>query len=180
MKGWFTSWPLERFTGLGLLAIALVFMVLLGALARQGLQSLTWPATSGTVTDSRVSWDLSGGKSRYSARVEYAYTVDGREYRSGQRTYRSSEPTETYALSVVARLPQGQGVRVHYDPAAPGRAVLEPGTDVFILGALGVSVLTLLAGLGITVSTVPAVSILLERRRHDAARRMNSREPQRA
>ncbi|PYE53165.1 DUF3592 domain-containing protein [Deinococcus yavapaiensis] len=165
MKSVFASWPLERFVGLGLLVVALIFTLLLGALTQRGLRSLAWPTTSGTVTDSRVAWSLSDGKTRYSARVEYVYTVAGRTYRSSQRTYRSSESSEAYARDIVARLPKGRRVSVHFDPAAPARAVLEPGTDVFVLGALAVSVVVLLIGAGVFVRTVAPVSTWLERRR---------------
>lgn len=151
----FAAWPLERLVGLGLIAVALLFTLLLGALAQRGLRSLTWPVIPG---------------------VEYTYNIGGRTYRSRTWTYRSQEPTEAFARRVVARYARGRPVGVHYDPAAPGRAVLEPGTDVFVLGALGVSALILLIGTGLTVSTVPPVSTLLVQRRI-RARRTNRRGP---
>ncbi|WP_019588564.1 DUF3592 domain-containing protein [Deinococcus apachensis] len=180
------AWPLERLVGLGLVAAALIFTLLLGALAQRGLRSLTWPVIAGVVTQSRVSWSLSDGKSRYSAQVEYTYDLAGHAYRSRTWTYRSQEPTEAFAGRIVARYPEGHAVSVHYDPAAPSRAVLEPGTDVFVLAALGVSALILILGLGLTVSTIPPVSTLLEQsgqhaaRRRLEARRANARGPQRS
>lgn len=171
MKRAFASWPIERFVGLGILTAGLIFALLLAAIANLGLRSSAWPTTSGVITSSEVAWYRSDGKTRYAASLEYTYVLEGRPYRSSRRTYRSSEPTEAYARGVTARFPKGREVRVHYDPADPRRAVLEPGTDAIVLGALVTSGIVSLIGAGVLVGTVAPVATLLERRRHRAARR---------
>ncbi|GGL88074.1 hypothetical protein GCM10010840_27670 [Deinococcus aerolatus] len=147
------SWPLERVVGLGILSVTLMFALGLGGLAHLGHRTLTWPTTPGTVTDSRLSRSLSGEKERYTAHVESSSAVGGQGYRSQQVTRRSSPPDEAFARRVLARYPKGRPVQVHYAPATPGQAVLEPGTDAFILGALAVATVVLLVGGGVFVST---------------------------
>lgn len=164
------AWPVERLMGLGLLTVALIAALILGPLTWHGLRSASWPTAPGVVTDSRVTLSLSSGTTRYWAHVEAAYTVMGRPYRTQRRTYRSSESAESAVRGAVARYPEGRTVRVHYDPAVPARAVLEPGTDPVVFGAFALTVLVTLLGAAITLSTLPVVATTLQRRRPVTAR----------
>ncbi len=59
--------------------------------------------------------------------VEYAYRVDGRDHH-GARIAFGAEVAGGRALAeaTTARYPKGSAVTVHYDPANPAFAVLEP------------------------------------------------------
>ncbi len=62
--------------------------------------------------------------------VEYAYTVNGHEYRSRQIQLDDDGGGESAddAKKMAARYSEGSEVDVHYDPANPGSAALEKPT----------------------------------------------------
>ncbi|REJ86770.1 MAG: DUF3592 domain-containing protein [Planctomycetota bacterium] len=111
--------------------------------------SQNWPVASGAVTDSRVTTSQSDESTLYRAEVLYSYEVDGREYSSdvvwfggNSSTSRRSGPAET-----VARYPVGAEVKVHYNPADPAVAVLEPGAYFSTYSLFGTGLLCLTIGI---------------------------------
>ena len=73
--------------------------------------------------------------------VEYAYTVNGHEYRSRQIQLDDDGGGEAGddAKKMAARYPEGGDVEVHYDPANPGSAALErPGGPAWYLLVIAV------------------------------------------
>jgi hypothetical protein len=92
----------------------------------------SWPSTPGRVVASGTEAlpVPSGGprstdtELRNFARVEYVYTVGGREYRCDRVSI--GENTGNFEVpETSARYPVGKAVTVYYDPANPEQAVLE-------------------------------------------------------
>lgn len=98
---------------------------------RDALASRDWPTTPGTVIESRLRpYATNSGADVKYAHVVFAYEVGGRRYRASTPEW--SLITAGWgadAEGIVARYPRGSEVLVHYDPAAPQRAVLRPGPE---------------------------------------------------
>jgi Protein of unknown function (DUF3592) len=64
----------------------------------------------------------------YVPHIEYAYTVNGRSYRS-LRYYYTAIGTRSFAeaKAIVSQYPPGATVRAWYDPASPADSVLDNG-----------------------------------------------------
>lgn len=94
------------------------------------LESRSWPKARGIVMDSKLE---EGGR-KFRAQVSYRFTVDGQEFVGNRACFGDSDKTSWSwaARGIAARYHSGQTVTVHYDPAKPSEAVLEPG----ISGAL--------------------------------------------
>jgi hypothetical protein len=89
--------------------------------------ALEWKTTTGRVLKSRV--EVSGGETAsVTARVEYAYDVNGRAYqsdqiRAGDTVMRITSSGDAY--KTIDRYPVGAIVTVYYNPANPAEAALE-------------------------------------------------------
>ena len=146
------------FIGAGLISIAAVIQQ-----AHDGSASLQWPTAVGVVEQASLDrgW-THGGERTYSPHIVYRYAVMGREYSSDQITVGSSgtpRPGETgrqLAESILAQYPVGASIPVYYDPGAPARAVLEPGSVRGNGGTLGLAISVLMTLLGILVLLVCA------------------------
>jgi hypothetical protein len=107
---------------------------------QQGRVSARWPTASGTVTQSDVIEeeieDTDNDNDKSQVRMIHRYQVDLRyAYQVGQRDFTGLAPnfgwtgiygTREAAEKAAAQYTRGQAVVVHYDPAQPGNAVLEP------------------------------------------------------
>jgi len=140
------------FVALGLLVTAWGFSTLSRAKA-----SKSWPSVEGTVLSSEVTedWDTTtssrGGRRResvtYGAEVSYQYAVDGRSYTSTRVSFGQYQSSNCgHAAGIVGRYPEGKKVDVHYDPASPGTAVLEPGAGGGAYIPLLIGVVFVIAG----------------------------------
>ncbi|MDG4554234.1 MAG: DUF3592 domain-containing protein [Candidatus Competibacter sp.] len=94
--------------------------------------SESWPHARGTVLDaSVVTLRIPRGKTSvtgYRARVEFEYSVAGSAHRGDLLSFcQPSSLERSVAEARLARYPGGAPVEVRYDPANPGRGVLEPG-----------------------------------------------------
>jgi hypothetical protein len=118
-------------TGFGLLALMLFEGSRYGAKTGSA-----WPTVRGKVVDSGTeSYRARVNKTRvtsYAPVVEYAYVVNGHEYRSRQIKLdeSASDETQVDAEKIAARYPKDNEVEVHYDPASPGNAALERPTGI--------------------------------------------------
>jgi hypothetical protein len=128
---------------------------------RKTEESLSWPATIGTVSESTVkqgssvlmSSDENGESSPvYTAEVSYSYQVGGVEYTSkrvtfgGSKSYSKRESAEKEA----ALYPVGTQLTVYYNPKNPKEAVLDrtaKGSNM----VLGMGIMFIIIGL-ITMS----------------------------
>ena len=147
----------------GLLFVGIGLFALFRGLVqyRTGKASSGWPSVKGKVTLATVnvtsSTDEDGSTSkRYSPRVEYTYSVSGRNH-SGSQVVIGSQATYGSRAGAEAKLTyrSGQQVDVYYNPEKPSQAVLEAGA---VGGAWG----TLL--IGIVFAVVGAVVIFFNLR----------------
>lgn len=100
--------------------------------------SRTWPSVDGEIFTSRIKRHTDDEGTHYSADIEYRYRVDGKEFESsviviGGHSYS--------AHGAVGRYPQGQQVKVAYNPSNPHQAVLEPGVESTQMQTIGVGVM---------------------------------------
>jgi hypothetical protein len=117
------------------------------------IRSLQYERTEGVVTLSEVGEKLESG--RYAWRLEYTFTVAGREY-TGSR-FNPGRPrgakSESSLRQTLRSYPPGRRVIVYYDPADPAEAVLERATLARMLGGLwflsGPALIVLLIAWGI-------------------------------
>lgn len=89
-----------------------------------------WPSVEGTINRSEIdkNRDSDGGGYTYHARVSYRYFVDNVEYRSKRIRFghvSTSDPHD--ARHYTNQFPEGEIVRIYYDPIAPNEAILLPG-----------------------------------------------------
>jgi hypothetical protein len=130
-----------------LLLIALPLLGFGGRNLWKALASFRWPVTEGKIRTSEVREFVSGAASdrnrtrNYAPSIVYDYRVNGQSY-SGEIIYRgqaagSADASEAEVLHL--RYPNGMVVKVHYNPANPADALLEPGidSDVFWFPGLG-------------------------------------------
>ena len=109
-----------------------VLMFFVGA-QRYSRQAQSWPSVPGQVINSGVESfrETSDGHTRtlYRAAVEYAYRVNGVDYRSRQIDLGfSASGSQGAAEKKAARYPEGAAVEVHYAPDNPTNGALENPT----------------------------------------------------
>jgi Protein of unknown function (DUF3592) len=77
-----------------------------------------------------------GGDTVYDAKLQYEYRVGGTTYHGDRREWSGGMPSSfrRWHERIAAAYPVGRVVTVHYGPADPARAVLEPrrATEVLI------------------------------------------------
>jgi hypothetical protein len=107
------------------------------AIRREYKAAASWPTTPGRITRSRVVEETEttrddDGRERtsttYRPDIRFTYRVDDADYSS--QSWKPGMIVSTNSVksaeTVVARYPAGRSVAVHYDPAHPDHAVLEP------------------------------------------------------
>jgi hypothetical protein len=138
------------FVVVGLIFIAGGAVLQLRARAR-GAKAQAWPTTAGVVIASEVVTRAMGNSTVLIPVVTYRYEVAGAALESmglrlGAPQFFNSKPK---AEALAARYPVGSQVTVHYDPAAPATAALDPkvggGLGPLMAYAFGAT----LAGLGL-------------------------------
>ncbi|WP_246675144.1 DUF3592 domain-containing protein [Mesorhizobium sp. B2-3-4] len=144
------------------LSIMGVFALLMGiaqkALARQAAK---WPVTSGRIDASgletvRIDSAYQRRRSVFRSRIVYSYEVAGRHYTSARVTFGANVMASLPGLvsGQIGRYAEGSKVDVHYDPANPASAVLEPRARGLWL--LWVCALAFLCGAAWLVGLVPS------------------------
>ena len=115
-------------------AAGLLLSLFLISNRRTAMAAARWPTTTGTilssVAEARRTLVPSGRGQTvtvWSPVVEYSYRAQGRDYH-GTRLAFGADVAGAQALAeeTVARYPVGREVTVHFDPANPAFAVLEP------------------------------------------------------
>jgi ABC-type multidrug transport system fused ATPase/permease subunit len=112
--------------------IGILMLMMFYAHWRTAKGAQSWPTIAGKVVRSEVeSYEErvgdKGSLSRfYRPVVEYAYTVNGQDYRGNQiKLMATSAGNESWAAKAAARYPIGRDVTVSYEPENPGNAALE-------------------------------------------------------
>ncbi|HED14220.1 MAG TPA: DUF3592 domain-containing protein [Gammaproteobacteria bacterium] len=126
-----------------------------------GQASEAWTTVQGGVIHSTVvtSHD-SKGRTHYSADVQYAYRIGGKEYKSNKieaTAGTTSNSDSSGAYEVVNQYPAGRNVTVHYDPEKPWIAVLQSGIASSTYWIFGVGGLFMLMGAWIALSGIARV-----------------------
>lgn len=124
------------FAGLGM-----VILILSIRGRRKAKASLAWPGTTGEIVEARVERqtdeDSDGNTEiRFTPRVEYRYTVKGKELSSRTMAFglTTSYSSASKAEEKIRPYSIGKTVTVYYNPEKPGEAVLERETGSATLG----------------------------------------------
>lgn len=81
----------------------------------------------GRIVSSSTQASRSKRRIYYNYSIEYAFTADGKNYRSNEITFASNHSLDrTFAQIYVDKYPIGKQVTVYYDPHDPSFSVLEP------------------------------------------------------
>jgi hypothetical protein len=98
------------------------------------------------VIDGRVTFaEVKGGGDGWDCRVEYAYSVDGREYQ-GRKILRNhiQEGTLEEARKHPDAYQTGQTIKVHYNPANPAGHFVYQESILGAAGMIGFGILVLI------------------------------------
>jgi hypothetical protein len=131
-----------------------------------GIASSRWPSAEARLIytqeiDESRWWDVMWGRRshrltgshKWRLYVGYEYLVNGQKYHSNAISFGSEFDT---AVHQRHRFQYAKPLFAHYDPATPGRAVLDPGVTLGSVGTLvGGGVVMLLGGL---IAFVPGFS----------------------
>ncbi|HEY9054710.1 MAG TPA: DUF3592 domain-containing protein [Rectinemataceae bacterium] len=132
-------------------------------------RALGWPTAKGTISSSELVKRTSTGmgqkgravkRESWEASVKYSYEVEGKKYTGNSLGLDPMQGGKARAEALVARYASGSEAEVHYDPADPKVAVLDPrlsasGTQ-FAIGALALA-----AGI-IILAYSPALAALFD------------------
>jgi hypothetical protein len=118
-----------RSIGLAGLAVFAIWITLsLGNCFYLCLESARWPTSPVKVVSSGVDTGVSNVGRWWAPNVEYEYEVNGQTHRSTTiRYFMPAYYQQAEARAVQSEYPQGAQMKAAYDPANPGRSVLEPG-----------------------------------------------------
>lgn len=102
----------------------------------RGRRTRCWPSVDGTILQNATS----DGDSM--PQIEFGYSVAGHDYQCEHTFPGGITPSQELIAGYIAKYPAGAKVRVHYDPARPEHATLEPGLArgdwmIFVLGVIG-------------------------------------------
>ena len=154
--------PLFAFALPGVAILAAFLSVVSFARTRQlAGASARWPTATGTITASNVieeeiEDESNNDKSfirkihRYQVDLRYAYQVGKRDFvgTAGNWGWTGIYGLRELAEKAASQYRQGQPVTVHYDPARPGNAVLEPDSRQGSLAPLIFAAISAVAGGG--------------------------------
>ena len=126
--------------------------------------SENWPTVEGKVLFSKVNTEEIRDANRqraetFSPEFVYTYQIAGVKHFNNLRRFgQIAGGGEDWAADVAAHYPVGKAVRVHYYPADPDVAVLEPGRNSEGLWLPGAGLVALLFGLATLIWLVPALA----------------------
>lgn len=105
--------------------------------------SKSWPSVSGEVIKSEIDTWQKDGKTHYTPKIVYTFTVDGKKLTSSKITVGDSpfDSNISPAKRVQAEYPVGKQVDVFYDPEVPSSSALKPGiqkNDIILGGITGI------------------------------------------
>ena len=126
------------------LLIVALFLVPFGAIACwvsiadifQGLQSLFWPRSQGTIKESSIEKETEKNSVRYRAKIVYDYSVSGSLYEADRISFKDSLSSREEIQRIIKKFPSGSTVMVRYHPRKPQLAVLRTGISIANVGML--------------------------------------------
>jgi hypothetical protein len=135
------------FLGCGLTLIGIV-VATAGMISLQpALRSVRWPSVPGEVISAKIIQQ----DGRQQLQLRYRYRIGDKVYTGRRISYHGGRslpglPGEQ-ASAALKRYQPGSMPRVYYDPADPGRTVLEPGAGAAIYLPLGIGGLLFIVGM---------------------------------
>ena len=146
------AWFLVLFFG-AFFTVGVIVFVAVGGDLLKALGSGGWKQVPATVVSSNVRTHR-GEDTSYSVNILYAYTVDGREYRSNRYNFMGGSSSRHAAKrAIVDRHPPGTRITAYVNPDDPTDAVIERGLKAEMLLLL-VPLLFALVGAAGTFFTV--------------------------
>lgn len=114
---------------------------------RKALASRAWPAVAGRILAAKVESETTQGdedtadSTTYYPAIQYEYEVGSATLRGSDIAFdRRGYPTARAAEKALLAFPVGSSVQVFYDPANPGKCVLErksvTGLPLMVIGGL--------------------------------------------
>ncbi|GEM_PF-4539513 len=99
-----------------------------------------WPTTEGRITSSSVDYCLLCDDPRYHVRISYEYLVDGQAH-TGKRLQFGSDSFDRDPEAIMRNYVGDAKVPVYFDPANPGKAVLQrrfavASSDLLLTGVI--------------------------------------------
>jgi hypothetical protein len=86
----------------------------------------SFSSTDGRIVSSSTYTSTPKRKTYYHYSIEYEFTVNGKNYRSGEITFDNNYSLEQkFAQAYISKYPVGKKVSVYYDPRDPSFSVLE-------------------------------------------------------
>jgi hypothetical protein len=155
------------------LVIGIIVIVSTVRSGRKARSSASWPATEGTIVASEISRTVDANRSQlntgvgmdqgiYRPRVEFTYTVAGKEYTGRTFTLSYYSTNKETATEITRRYPVGKSVSVYYNPGDQSEATLETGENRF-----GSVFMLVLAGFfvsaGLLVTAIEALVLIARR-----------------
>lgn len=147
----------------GLIGIA---AIILGySTGKEGKATLSWLPVNGVVLSSDISSKRvrkttgnKGYKTEKRFNISYEYEVKGKKYTSYKLGWGKKDGKTLTYEQLLATYPKGKTVKVFYNPKAPGKAVLHPGTGA------GPMVLNIIGTLFLCVSGIYVIVIIKKQR----------------
>jgi hypothetical protein len=106
--------------------------------------SVTWPATEGKITASKIEEVRGNRGTAYHARIRFSYAIQGKAFSANTPKYGYYHDYGNVRI-LTKKYPKGSKAQVFYDPENPSNAVLEPGYS----HAITVELIVIVALLGI-------------------------------
>jgi hypothetical protein len=101
------------------------------------LESTRFAQAPAEIISSELKRNNSRDGDTFGVKVQFRYTVDGREYSSDKYSFDNLSSSDSgWARQAVAKYFAGAQTTCYYDPADPSRAILKPGIDgsnIFLL-----------------------------------------------
>jgi hypothetical protein len=168
-KYWFSDPDSQSGQGVVLLlfcvpwsALTLMCDFSVGKAAIQQIYALTYLTTIGSVTRSEVTVENDGDGPSYAPRIAYAYSVAGKKYEGSRYRYGQIAGRGDAVRGIVASLPVGSEVVVHYSPNDPSEAILRSGLEggdlIQVIFSLPFNLVMLGLWLAIRYRVVPAAA----------------------
>jgi hypothetical protein len=131
--------------GFGMLGYSLLSM-------KRSTEAAGWPSAVGTIVSCDIESNSDGDGTTYEVKVNYAYTVAGRELTNDVLAFGYSGDSRQEAhQEILAKLKAARTVEVRYNPNDPQTSVLSFGFHRSIQFTLAFAVTWLLFVIGITI-----------------------------
>ncbi len=119
---------------------------------KRSTEAATWPTTVGTIESCDLKSNSDGDGTTYEVKVNYTYSVNGRELTNDVLAfgYSASSGFEAHQ-EILNRLKSAETVDVRYDPSDPTTSVLSYGFHRSIQFTLAFAVTWLLFVIGFTI-----------------------------